>query len=64
MEHVKQRPYQLPIKDLIRKIKSKTLKQLKSLEDNKKAAKKFHNYLKHTDSPAPRLYGHPKNSQI
>ena len=58
MDHINNGPYQLL--NSTTKIKTKTLKQLKVLKDNKFIDNKLHYYLKPTDSPAPRFYGQPK----
>ena len=47
-------------KDPTTKIKTKILKQLKVLKDNKFIDNKLYYYLKPTGSPAPRFYGQPK----
>ena len=60
MDHINNGPYQLLIKDLTTKIKTKTLKQLKVLKDHEFIDDKLYHYLKPTDSPAPRFYGQPK----
>ena len=60
MDHVNNGPYQLLKKDPTTKIKTKTLKQLKVLKDNEFIDNKLYNYLKPTDSPAPRFYGQLK----
>ena len=57
MDHINNGPYQLLKKDPTTKIKTKTLKQLKVLKDNKFID---NYYLKPTDLPAPRFYGQPK----
>ena len=53
-------PYHLLKKDPTTKSKAKTLKQLKVLKDNQFIDNKLYYYLKPTDSPASRFYGHPK----
>ena len=58
MDHIINGPYQLLKKDPTTKIKTKTLKQLKVLKDNEFIDNKLY-YLKPTDSPTPRFYGHP-----
>ena len=60
MDHINSGPYQLRKKDPATKIKPKTLKQLKTLKDNELIDNELYYYLKPTDSPAPRFYGHPK----
>ena len=60
MDHINNGPYQLLKKDPTTKIKTKTLKQLKVLKDNKFIDNKKYYYLKPTDSSAPRFYGQPK----
>ena len=60
MDHINNGPYQLLIKDLTTKIKTKTLKQLKVLKDNEFIDNKLYYYLKPTDLPVPRFYGQPK----
>ena len=60
MDHINNGPYQLLKKDPTTKIKTKTLKQLKVLNDNEFTDNKLYYYLKPTDSPAPRFYGQPK----
>ena len=57
MDHINNGPYELLKKDPTTKIKTKTLKQLKVLKDNKFTD---NYYLKPTDLPAPRFYGQPK----
>ena len=57
MNHINNGPYELLKKDPTTKIKTKTLKQLKVLKDNKFTD---NYYLKPTDLPAPRFYGQPK----
>ena len=47
-------------KDPTTKLKAKTLKQLKVLQDTEFIDDKLHYYLKSTDSSAPRLYGQTK----
>ena len=64
MDHINNGPYQLFKKDLITKIKAKTLKQLKVLKDNEFIDNKLYYYLKPTDSPAPRFYGQPKIHKV
>ena len=59
MDHINNGWYQLLKKDPTTKIKTKTLKKLKVLKDNKFIDNKLY-YLKPTDSPAPRFYGQPK----
>ena len=60
MDHINNGPYQLFRKDPTTKIKTKTLKQLKVLKNNKFIDNISYNYLKPTDSPAPRFYGQRK----
>ena len=60
MDHINNGPYQLLNKDPTTKIKTKTLKQLKVLKDNEFIDYKLYYYLKPTESPVPRFYGHPK----
>ena len=60
MDHINNGPYQLLKKDPTTKTKTKTLKQLKVLKDNKFIDNKLYYYPKPTDSPAPRFYGQPK----
>ena len=60
MDHINNGPYQLLKKDPTTKIKTKTLKQLKVLKDNKFIDNKLYYYRKHTDSPAPRFNGQTK----
>ena len=60
MDHTNNGLYQLLKKDPITKIKTKTLKQLKVLKDNKFIDNKLYYYLKPTDSPVHRFYGQPK----
>ena len=60
MDHINNGPYQLLKKDPTTKIKTKTLKQLKVLKDNKFIDNKLYYYLKPTDSPPPRFYDQPK----
>ena len=60
MDHINNGPYQLLKKDRTTKIKAKTLKQLKVLEDKEFIDNKLYYYLKTADSPAPRFYGQPK----
>ena len=55
-DHINNGPYQLLKKDPTTKIKTKTLKQLKVLKDNKFIDNKLYYYLKPADSPAPRFY--------
>ena len=50
MDHITNGSYQLLEKDPTSKIKTKTLKQLKVLKDNKFIDNKFYYYLKPTDS--------------
>ena len=64
MDHINNGPYQLFKKDLITKIKAKTLKQLKVLKDNEFIDNKLYYYLKPTDSPASRFYGQPKIHKV
>ena len=59
MDHINNGPYQLLKKNPTTKIKTKTLKQLKVLKDNKFIDNKLNYYLKPTDLPA-RLFGQPK----
>ena len=59
MDHINNGPYQLLKKDPTTKIKTKTLKQLKVIKDNKFIDNKLYYYLKPTDSPVPRFYGQP-----
>ena len=47
-------------KDPTTKLKAKTLKQLKVLQDTEFIDDKLYYYLKSTDSSAPRLYGQTK----
>ena len=61
MDHINNGPYQLLNKDPTTKIKTKTLKKLKVLKDNKFIDNKLY-YLKPTDSPAPRFYGQQKST--
>ena len=60
MDHINNGWYQLLKKDPTTKIKTKTLKKLKVLKDNKVIYKKLYYYLKPTDLPVPRFYGQPK----
>ena len=60
MGHINNGPYQLLKKDPTTKIKTKSLKQLNVLKDNKFIDNKLYYYLKPTDSPAPKFYGQPK----
>ena len=60
IDHINNGPYQLLKKDPTTKIKTKTLKQLKVLKDNKFIDNKFYYYLKPTDPPVPWRYGQPK----
>ena len=60
MDHINNGPYQLLKKDPTTKIKTKILKQLKVIKDNKFIDNKLYYYLKPTDSPVPRFYGQPK----
>ena len=53
MDHINNGPYQLLEKDPTSKIKTKTLKQLKVLKDNKFIDNKLYYYLKPTDSSLP-----------
>ena len=53
IDHINNGPYQLLKKDPTTKIKTKTLKQLKVLKDNKFIDNKFYYYLKPTDPPVP-----------
>ena len=55
MDHINNGPYELLKKDPTTKTKTKALKQLKVLKDNKFIDNKLHYYLKPTDSPAPRI---------
>ena len=59
MDLINNGPYQLLKKDPTTKTKTKTLKQLKVLNDNEFIDKLYY-YLKPTDSPVPRFYGQPK----
>ena len=63
MNHINNGPYQSIKKVFTTKISAMTLKQLKALKDNNPIYNKLYYYLKATDSPAPRFYGHPKNTQ-
>ena len=63
MNHINNGPYQSIKKVSTTKISARTLKQLKALKDNNLIYSKLYYYLKATDSPAPRFYGHPKNTQ-
>ena len=60
MDHINNGPYQLLKKDPTTKIKTKTLKQLKVINENQIINNKLYYYLKPTDSSASRLYGQPK----
>ena len=60
MDHINNGPYQLLNKDTTTKTKTKTLKQLNVLEDNKFIDNKLYYYLKYTDLPEARFYGQPK----
>ena len=60
MDHINNGPYQILNKDPTTKIKTKTLKKLKVLNDNRFIDNKLYYYLKPTDSPVPRFYGQPK----
>ena len=60
MDHINNGPYQLLKKDPTTKIKTKTLKQLKVLKENKFIDNKLYYYLKPADTPAPIFYGQPK----
>ena len=60
MDHINNGPYELLKKDPTTKTKTKALKQLKVLKDNKFIDNKLYYYLKHTDSPTPRFYGQTK----
>ena len=60
IDHINNGSYQLLKKDSTSKIKSKILKQLEVLKDNKFIDNKVYNYQKVTDSPASRFYGQPK----
>ena len=60
MDHISNGTYLLLKKDPTTKIKTKILKQLKALKDNKCTDNKLYYYLKPTDSPAPRFYGQSK----
>ena len=51
MDHINNGPYQLLKKDPTTKIKTKTLKQLKVLKDNKFIDNKLYYYLKPANSP-------------
>ena len=51
MDHMKNGPYQLLKKDNTTKIKDKTLKQLKALDDNRFTDNKLFYYLQLTDLP-------------
>ena len=59
MDHINRGPYQLLKKHPTTKLKTKILKQLKVLKDNKFIDNKLY-YLKPTDSPMPRYFGQPK----
>ena len=62
MDHINNGPYQ-SIKNVpTTKISTRTLKQLKALKVKKLIYNKLYYYLKPTDSPAPRFYGHTKNT--
>ena len=60
MDHINNGLYQSHKKDPTKKIKTKTLKQLKVLKDNEFVDNKLFRYLKPTNSPVPRFYGQPK----
>ena len=60
MDHINSGPHQLLKENPTTKIKTKTLKQLKVLKDNKFIDNKLYYYLKSIDSSAPRFYGQPK----
>ena len=60
MDHINNGPDQLLKEDPTTKIKTKILKQLKVLKDNKFIDNKLYYYLKPTDSPPPRFSGQPK----
>ena len=64
LDHINNSPYQLLEEDPTTKIKAKTLKQLKVLKDNEFIDTKIYYYIKSTDSPAPRLYGHPHKPEV
>ena len=59
MDHRNNGPYQLLKKDPTTKIKTKTLKQLKVLNDNEFIDNKFY-YLKSNNLPMPRFFRQPK----
>ena len=60
MDHINNGPYQLFKQGPTTKIKTKRLKQLKALKENKFIDNKLYYYLKPTGSPAARFYGQPK----
>ena len=60
MDHINNGPYQLLKKDPTTKIKTKTLEQLKVINENQIINNKLYYYLKPTDSSASRLYGQLK----
>ena len=60
MDHINNGSYQLLKRNPTTKIKTKTLKQLKVLKDNKFIDNKLNYYLKPTDLPAHRFFGQPK----
>ena len=60
MDHINSGPHQLLKENPTTKIKTKTLKQLKVLKDNKFIDNKLYYYLKSIDLSAPRFYGQPK----
>ena len=60
MDHINNGPYQLLKKNPTTQIKTKTLKQLQVLKNNKFIDNKLYYYLKPTDLPVPRFYGQPK----
>ena len=60
MDHINSGPYQLLKDNPTTKVKTKTLKQLKVLKDNKFIDNRLYYYLKSIDSSAPRFYGQPK----
>ena len=60
MDHRNNGPYQLLKKDPTTKIKTKTLKQLKVLNDNEFIDNKLYYYLKPNDLHMPRFFRQTK----
>ena len=60
MDRISNGPYQFLKKDPTTKIKANTLKQLKTMKENKFINNKLYYYLKPTNSSVPRVYAQPK----